>query len=103
MSPMNKIQFDDWLFPKFIYLSNDGNIYTTAHELDHRNTWSNNKYLFQINKENNKIMNKIELNDIDFYDLQGALFLNNKIILCFKNRNNVFDIKENEMTIIEFY
>jgi hypothetical protein len=48
-------------------------------------------------------MNKIELNDIDFYDLQGASFLNNKIILCFKNRNNVFDIKENEMTIIEFY
>jgi hypothetical protein len=92
---INKIQFDDWLFPKSIYLSNDENIYTTAHKLDNNMKFSKNKYLFQINKETNKIMNKIELNDIEIFC--DALFFNNKIILCFKNRNNV-----NEMRIIEF-
>jgi hypothetical protein len=93
---IKKIQFVNWLLPRSIYLSNDGNIYTTAFELDNNNNYSKNKYLLQINKENNKIMNKIELNDIDmFYD---SIYLNNKIILCFVNLD-----KGNEMRIIEFH
>ena len=92
---INKIQFDNWFFPFSIYLSNDGNIYTTAYELDNNKIWSGNRFLFQINKSDNQIINKIELNDIHrFYDV---LYLNNKIILCAVNE------KENEMRIIEFY
>jgi hypothetical protein len=68
--------------------------YTTAHELDHKNTWSNNKYLFQINKENNQITNKIQLNISGFYD---ALYLNNKMILSGVNST------DNEMRILEFH
>ena len=30
---INKFQFDNWCCTRSIYLSNDGNIYTTAHEL----------------------------------------------------------------------
>jgi hypothetical protein len=91
---IKKIKFDDWLFPHSIYLSNDQNIYTLAFELDNYNYWSKNKYLFQINKENNQITNKIQLSISGFYD---ALYLNNKMILSGVNST------DNEMRILEFH
>jgi hypothetical protein len=93
---INKIQLDNWFYPRSIYLSNDENIYTIAHELDNNKVWSKNRYLFQINKENNQIVKKIELIDIEFFS--DALYLNNKIIVCGVNKFNW-----NELRIIEFY
>jgi hypothetical protein len=55
--------------------------------------YSKKKFLFQINKEDYKIMKKIELNDFEFFD---ALYLNNKIILSSIN------LYGNKMGIIEF-
>jgi len=73
-----KIQFNDWLFPRSIHLSND-QIYTIAHELDDNSIWSENYFLFQINKENKQITKKIELKDINnFWDV---IYLNNKVII----------------------
>jgi hypothetical protein len=69
---------------------------TTVHELDNKKNYSKNKYLLQINEENNKIMNKIELNDVDMFN--DSIYLNNKIILCF-----VKLYKGNEMRIIELH
>ena len=89
----NKIQFNDWFFPKSIYSSND-QIYTIAHELDNNSIWSKNLFLFQINKENKQITKKIELVDINlFWD---AIYLNNKVIISGVND------KDNEIRTIEF-
>jgi hypothetical protein len=91
---ITKIQFDNWHSPRSIYLSNDGNLYTIAHDLDDKKIWSRNRYLFQINKENTQIINKTELNGIEyFYDI---IHLNDKIILCGVNYNG------NETRMIEF-
>ena len=90
----NKIQFNDWLFPYSIHSSND-QIYTTAYELDDNSIYSENMFLFQINKENKQITKKIELKDINsFYDV---IYLNNKVILCDVNG------KGNEIRTIEFH
>jgi hypothetical protein len=95
LNVINKFQIDNWFSPDSVYLSNDKNIYTTANELYNNKIWSRYRYLFQIDQENNQLINKIELNDIEyFYD---GLYLNDKIILCGVNYNG------NEMRIIEFY
>ncbi len=93
---INKIQFDNWFYPRSIYLSNDDNIYTIAHELDNNKNWSKNRYLFKVNKENNQIITKVELKEIEFFS--DALYLNNKIIVCGVNKFNW-----NELRNIEFY
>ena len=89
-----KIQFNDWLFPDSIHSSND-QIYTIARELDDNSIWSENRFLFQINKENKQITKKIELKDINGFCY--AIYLNNKVILCGVND------KENEIRTIEFH
>ena len=95
LNVINKFQIDNWFSPGSVYLSNDKNIYTTVNKLYNNKIWSRYRYLFQIDQENNQLINKIELNDIEyFYD---GLYLNDKIILCGVNYNG------NEMRIIEFY
>ena len=92
---INKIQFDGWFRPESLHLSSDGDIYTTAHELDKNNeTWSKNRFLFIIDSTIYQIKQKIELNDVDSFS--GALYLNNKLIFC--NVNARWD----EIRIIEF-
>ena len=92
---INKIQFDDWFCPHSLHISSDGDIYTTAYELDKNNgTWSKNTFLFIIDSTSYQIKQKIELNDVDTF--VGALYLNNKLILCYVN-----DIC-NEIRIIDF-
>jgi hypothetical protein len=93
---IKKIQFDNWFDLRSIYLSNDGNIYTTAFELDNNKNYSKTRFVLQINKENNKIMNKIELNNIVFF-CDHLILINRIIILAGVNH------KDNEMKIIEFY
>ena len=89
-----KIQFNDWLFPCSIHSSND-QIYTIAKELDDNSIWSENYFLFQINKENKQITKKIELKDINnFWDV---IYLNNKVIISGVN------VKDNEIRTIEFH
>ena len=89
-----KIQFNDWLWLRSIHSSND-QIYTIAHELDDNSIWSENYFLFQINKENKQITKKIELKDIN--NFRDAIYLNNKVILCWVNG------KDNEIRTIEFH
>ena len=81
---ISKIQFDDWFRPWSLYLSSDGDIYTTAHELDKNNgTWSDNRFLFIIDSTSYQIKQKIELNDVDYFS--DALFLSFQLILCAVN------------------
>ena len=90
---VNKIQFNDWLEPWTIHLLND-EIYTTSKELDINAIWSENRYLYQINRKNNQIIKKTELDGI--HNFSDAIYLKNKIILCHVNS------KLNEIRIIEF-
>ena len=89
-----KIQFNDWLWSWSIHSSND-QIYTIARELDDNSIWSENYFLFQINKENKQITKKIELKDINYF--LDVIYLNNKVILCQVNG------KGNEIRTIEFH
>ena len=64
---INKIQFDDWFCPFSLHLSSDGDIYTTAFELDKNNgTWSKNRFLFIIDSTSCQIKQKIELKKLEF-------------------------------------
>ena len=91
---MHKIQFDDWLFPHSLHLSNDSNIYTTAHQLDANGFYSKNRFLFVIDSKNHTVKQKVELEGIDTFN--DALYLKNKMILCAVNG------KGNQISTIEF-
>ena len=91
---LHEIKFDDWLAPHSLHLSNEGNIYTIAWELDKKGHYSINRFLFVINSMNNHIIRKIELNDLDLFS--DVLYLNNRIIVCGVND------KDNELRLIEF-
>ena len=92
---INKIQFDNWLNSWYLNLSSDGDIYTTAHELNKTSgTWSKDRFIFIIDATSYQIKQKIELNDVDRFS--DALYLNNQLILCHVND------KYNEIRMIEF-
>ena len=92
---INKIQFDDWFDPQSLHLSSDGDIYTIAYELDKNNgIYSKNRFLFIIDSTSCQIKQKIKLTDV--VKFEGALYLNNKLILCSVNG------LPRDMRIIEF-
>jgi hypothetical protein len=95
LKTVHKIIFDDWFAPHTVHLTNDGNIYTLAYELDKNGYYAENRFLFIINPLNNyQLVKKIELNGIGTFS--DAIFLNNKIIICAANN------RDHEIQVVEF-
>jgi hypothetical protein len=91
---IQKIEFNNWLNPRSLYLSIDSNIYTTARDMDSNGFYSEFKYLFIIDGENYKILKKIQLDSIRSFE--DVLYHENKLVLCSVNGT------DNDIQIIEF-
>lgn len=76
---INSIKIDNWLTPSTLYIDTNSNIYTLAYEIDKNNVKTEFKYFYIID-QNNKLINKILLNDIQRFG--DAIFLRNRLYIC---------------------
>lgn len=101
LKPLKRIEFKkDWLSPVGLFIDNDSNILTTAYRLlNGGKIKSKNRYIFKINKDGNKIENKIQLEDVSA--CQSISIYDKRLFATFNNNNNNNDANSS-IKIISF-
>jgi WD40 repeat protein len=97
LKPLKRIEFNDWLSPVGLFIDNDSNILTTAYRLLNGGKMkSKNRYIFKINKDGNKIKDRIQLEDVSA--CQSISIYDKRLFATYNNTNN----NANSIKIIYF-
>ena len=77
-----------WYSPELLNMESNGNLKIIAYDFINNITISGMRYFLTID-QNGQIIEKVELNGI--YAIDDAIFVNNKLIVCFANKLKIFE------------
>jgi hypothetical protein len=92
LEPLRVIKFNDWLSPVGLFIDHKSNILTTAYRLlNGGKTKSKNRYIYKINKDGNKIEDRIQLEDVSA--CQSISIYEKRLFATYNTTNNSNSIK----------